>query len=57
MAQCVKNPNAVAQVAAEVQIRSLTRYRGLKDLLLVQLQLGFNPWPRNLHRPKVQQKK
>ena len=28
--------------------------QGLKDLALPQLRLGFNPWPRNFHKPWVQ---
>ena len=30
-----KNLTAVAQVAGEVRVRSLTRYSGLKDMMLV----------------------
>ena len=38
MAKWVKNPTAAAQVAVEVQVRSLARHSGLKDLALLQLQ-------------------
>ena len=53
VAQCVKNLIAMAQVAAVV--RSPAQCSGLKDQVLPQLQgrlqlwLGFNPQPRNLH--------
>ena len=63
MAQWVKNLIAVAQVAAEVQVRSLAQHSELKDLALLQLQyrsqlrLRFNPWPRNFHMPWPLQKK
>ena len=43
MAQRVKNPTSVGQVAVEVQVCSLTQHNGLKDLALPQLQLGFSP--------------
>ena len=49
--QQVKNQTAVAQVAAEVQVRSLAGGSALTDLVLPQLQhwlqlwLRFNPWP------------
>ena len=52
--QWVKNLTAAAQVPVEAQVRSLARHSGLKDLALPelwQLQLGFNPWPRNFHMP------
>ena len=60
LAQCVKNPNAVAQVAMEAQVQSSARGSGLKDLALPQLhprlhlRLRFNPWPGNFHVPQVQ---
>ena len=47
--QWVKNLAVVAQVAAEAQVRSLAHYSGLKDLMLLQLRLGFSPWPGNFH--------
>ena len=46
MVQWVKIPTAVAE---EVQVRSLALCGGLKESMLPQLQLGFNPWPRNFH--------
>ena len=49
MSQWVKNLTAAAQVTAEAKVRSLARCSGLKDLTLLQLQLGFNPWPGNFH--------
>ena len=48
MAQWIKNPPAVAQVAGEAQVLSLTQW--VKDLALPQLwrrsqlQLRFSPW-------------
>ena len=54
MAQGVKNPTAVIQVAAEVWIRSLAWCSGLKDPSLLQLphrsqlRLRFDPWPMGL---------
>ena len=44
---------AVTQVPAEVQVQSPAQGSGLKDLALLQLALGFDPWPRNLHIPLV----
>lgn len=38
VARWVKNPNAVALVTAEAQVRSSARCSGLKDLALPQLQ-------------------
>ena len=46
MAQWVKNLTAGAQVTAGAGVRSLARHRGLKDLVLLQLWLAFNPWSR-----------
>ena len=40
----VKNPTAASPVAAEVQVPSLARGTGLKDLVWPQLQLRFNSW-------------
>ena len=54
MAQRVKNPTVMAQVIVEVWVSSLTRQSGLKDPVLPQLQLGFNPWPGNLHMVLVE---
>ena len=38
VAQWVKNPTVVARVAVEVRVPSLTWHRGLKNLVLLQLQ-------------------
>ena len=60
VAQWVKNPTAVVQVAEEAQAQSPSWCSGLKDQALpqlwyrTQLYLGFNPWPRNFHTPRVQ---
>ena len=54
MAQWVKDLTAVAQMAAEVQVRSLAWCSGLKVLALLQLRLRFNSWPRNFHMLQVQ---
>ena len=51
--QWVKNLTVAAQVTAEVWVQSLTQCSGLKDLALLQLQLRFDPWPGNFHRPRV----
>ena len=56
-AQWVKDPTAVAQVAAEAWVQSLVQSSGLKDPTLPQLQLRFNPWPVNFHMPQVRPKK
>ena len=59
MALWVKNPTAVAQVAAEVHIQFLVLHSGLKNTVLPQMwlrlepQLRFDPWPRNFHLPQV----
>ena len=45
MVQWVKNSTAVAQVDAKTWAQSLSRLTGLKDLAVLQLWLGFNPWP------------
>ena len=45
----VKNLTAVVQVAAEAWVPTPAWYSGLKDPSLLQLQLKFNPWPRELH--------
>ena len=51
MVQWVKNLAAVAQVAMEVCVQSPAQCSELKDLVWhgSQLQLRFNPWPRNFH--------
>ena len=55
----VKNLSAATRVAAEVQVPSLARCCGLKNLVLLQLwhrsklRLGLNPWPGNFHVPWV----
>ena len=48
MVQWVKNLTATGQGAAEGWVRSSARRNGSKDLVLPQLQLGLNPWPREL---------
>ena len=60
MAQWVKSPTVVAQVASEVCVPPLAQHSGLKDPVLLQpqhrsqLQLGFNPWLGNFRMPCVQ---
>ena len=49
MAQWVKNPTAAGQVTEEVWVQSPAHLSGLKDPLLPQLWLRFNPWPGNFH--------
>lgn len=44
MAQGVKKPTAVAQVAVETWVRYPVHGRGLKDLGLAQLQRGSQMW-------------
>ena len=53
MAQWVKTPTAAAQVAVEVWVRSLAWCSELKDPELLELQMGFSPWPRNFHMSRV----
>ena len=46
--QWVKDPTAAACAATEAQVQSPAWGNGLKDLVLLQLQLiplEFNPWP------------
>ena len=43
-AQWVKNLTTV-----KAQVQNLAQHGGLKDPALLQLQLGFNPWPRNFY--------
>ena len=50
----VKNPTAVAWVAAELQICSLAQRSGLKDPALLGLGFGFIPSPGTFHMPWVQ---
>lgn len=50
VAQWVKNPTAVAQVAVEAQVGSLAQHSGLIDP--VSLQLRWRPWPGNFHMPR-----
>ena len=57
MVQWVKNPTAVAWVAAETWVPSLDEDPALPQLQCrSQLQLGFNPRPRNFRVPQVQPK-
>ena len=44
--QWVKNPTAAAWVAAELRVQSPGQHSGLKDPVLPELWLGFNPWFR-----------
>ena len=59
MAQWVKNLTLVAWVTAEEQVSSLAWCSRLMHLVLLQQQhrlrlwLRFNPWPGNLHMPRV----
>ena len=53
VAQWVKNLTTVARVTAEAQVQSLAQHSGLRDLALLQLQLRFDPWPRNFHMLQV----
>ena len=59
MAQWAKDPALLLQrlrLLLEAQVSSLTQ-QGVKVQVLPQLwptlklQLGFNPWPKNLHMP------
>ena len=60
VAQWLKNPIAVAQIAVEVLVQSLAWHSGLNDPALLQLQhrlqlqLRFFPWPENFHMLWVQ---
>lgn len=53
MAQWGKNLTAVAQVPVDVQVRSPPRSSGLRDPVLLQLQLRVGPWPGNFQVPWV----
>ena len=44
---------AAAWVTAEAWVRSPAQCRGKEELALLQLQLGFNPWPGNFHMLQV----
>ena len=44
MVQWVKNPTAMARVAAEAQVRSSARFIWLKDLLLLLLWCKMQLW-------------
>ena len=49
VSQWVKNLTVVAWVTAEVWVWSLGWRSGVKDPVLPQLWLVFNPWPGNIH--------
>ena len=50
--QWVKNLTAEAQVTVEAWIhRPLAQHSGLKNPVLSQLQIRFNPWLWNFHKP------
>ena len=52
--QCIRNLTAaVAGVTVEAWVQSLAQHSGLKDLELLQLWLGFDPWSGNFHIPRV----
>ena len=53
MVQWVRNPNSVAWVALEVRVQSRAWHSGLQDPTLLQLWLGFKPWPINFHVSQV----
>ena len=53
MAQWVKNLIAAVQVTVEVQVQFLAWCSGLKDPMLLQLWLRFNPRLRNFHMLRV----
>ena len=44
MTQWVKNLTTPAQVSAEAGVQSLAQGSGLKDLILPQVWIRFNPW-------------
>ena len=52
--QWIKNLIAAVWVAAEAQVQSSAWHRGLKDLALPHLWLGFSLWPGNFHTLQVQ---
>ena len=55
VAQWVKGLSAVAwHCTAEAQCQFLAQCSGLKDPVLLQLQLRFNSWPENFHMPRAQ---
>ena len=49
MVQWIKNLTAGAWVTVEAWVRSSAQCSGVKNPVLLQLQLGFNPWPSNFH--------
>ena len=59
MAQWVKNLTAVPLVPKESRIGARAQRSGFKNQVLLQpghrfqLWLGFSPWPRNFHVPRV----
>lgn len=48
MVRWAESLTAVVWVATEMGFKSQPG-AGVEDLVLSQLRLGFNPWPRNLH--------
>ena len=60
LAQWVKDPSAVVQVAVEMRVESLAWCSGLMDLALLQLLLtlqlwlGFSLWSGNFRMLQVQ---
>ena len=57
MAQWVKHLTAVAQASVVLPVRSLACCCGCRDLVVLQLWLRLNPWPRNFHVPCMWQLK
>ena len=63
MVQWVKNLTTAARVIAKMRVQSSAQSSGLKDMVLrqlwcrSQLQLGFNPWPRNFHMSQCSRRK
>lgn len=53
MAQRVKNPTAGAGTAGLLPGVSFIFGSGLKDPVLLQLRLGFNPWLWYFHMPQM----
>ena len=49
-----KNLTSVAWVTVEMQVPSPAWSSELKDPVLLQLWLGFNPWPGNFHMSQVE---
>ena len=48
MVRWAESLTAVVWVATEMGFKSQPG-AGVEDLVLSQLRLGFNPWPRNFH--------